>query len=65
MGSSSAPRVEAIEEAPVAAVAKDPEVADNQKAQEQARQRKRGIASSYASRYPSAAGMGDKDKLGV
>jgi hypothetical protein len=61
MGSSSAPRIEDIEEAPVAAVAKDPEVADNQMAQKQARQRKRGISASYTNRYAA----NNKEKLGV
>lgn len=64
MGSSKAPSIKPIEPAPVAAVAKDPEIAQNTAAHEQARSRKRGIASSY-NRYGGSSDMGNKEKLGV
>lgn len=66
MGSSSAPTVQPIApaESVVAAVAKDPEIAQNTAAHEQARSRKRGIASSY-NRYGGGSDMGNKEKLGV
>lgn len=67
MGSSkSAPSVAPIEPADtvVAAVAKEPNSADNKAAQEQARSRKRGITSTY-SRYSGYMQSGDKTRLGV
>jgi hypothetical protein len=65
MGSSKAPTVQKIDPADsvVAAVAKEPNSADNQAAHEQARARKRGITSTYA-RYAAQQQPNMKTKLG-
>lgn len=68
MGSSSSPTIQPIQqpaESVVAAVAKDPEIAQNTAAHEQARSRKRGIASSYNRYGGGNTSTGSKEKLGV
>lgn len=66
MGSAKAPSVAPIDPADsvVAAVAKDPDTTSANTAQEQARARKRGIASSYT-RYSGDMQGGGKTRLGV
>jgi hypothetical protein len=66
MGSAKAPSVAPIDPADsvVAAVAKEPDTQTSTAAQEQARARKRGIASSYT-RYNDMQQGGNKTRLGV